>query len=144
MTTRIIPRWEIVHLLIPMHEVHETFMVIVVMAILGSINWELQIVWSKTVPLIIRIRKDPSLEQLVIRIVNPRDNKSRAKCKLFILCKEVVNVLIQHQTANGLQWHDVLRPGLCNVNWVKVKSVFEIGIYSLNKKFPLGIIACCN
>jgi hypothetical protein len=41
-------------------------MMIVVMSTLGSINWELQIVWSKTVPLGISIGEDSSLEKLVI------------------------------------------------------------------------------
>jgi hypothetical protein len=54
------------YLLIPVNEIHETLMVIVVVSTLGSISWELQVVWSQTVPLSIRIGKDPSLEQLVI------------------------------------------------------------------------------
>jgi hypothetical protein len=50
------------YLLIPVHEIHETFMVIVMMSTLGSISRELQIVWSKTVPLGISIGEDSSLE----------------------------------------------------------------------------------
>lgn len=132
------------YLLIPVHEIHQSLMVIVVMSRLGSINWELQIVWAKSVPLSISIWEDSSLEQLIIWIVDTRDDKGRAECKLFILCKEVVDVSIQNQTANWLQGKNILGPSLSYIKWIKIKFVFMIGINCLNVKFPLGVVSSCN
>lgn len=54
------------YLLIPMHKIHEAIMVIVVMRTLGSICRKHQIIWSKTMPLCIRVGEDSSLQQLII------------------------------------------------------------------------------
>ena len=50
------------YLLISVHEVHETFMVIVMVSTFGGIDRQLQIVWSKTVSLTISVGEDPGLE----------------------------------------------------------------------------------
>jgi len=54
------------YLLIPVHEIHGTLMVIVVMSTFGSINRELKIVWSETVPVSIRVGKDATLKHPII------------------------------------------------------------------------------
>lgn len=54
------------YLFIPVHEVHETIIVIVVMGTFRRISRKLQVVWPKAVPLGIRVREDPSLEELII------------------------------------------------------------------------------
>jgi hypothetical protein len=132
------------YLLIPVHEIHGTLMVIVVMSTFGSINRELKIVWSETVPVSIRVGKDATLKHPIIRVVDARNHMGRVKRKLFILCKEVVDVPVQHQPPNWNQRQNVLRPDFGRVKWVKVKLVLIIRIHYLEVKLPLRKVAGCN
>ena len=127
-----------------MHEIHETIMVIVVMGTLRGISRKLQIIWSKSVSLGISIGEYASLKQFIIGVVYTRYNNGRAKCKLFILGKEVINVLIQDHAANRLEGQNVLGPGLSNIKGVKVKPVFVFGIQCLDVEFPLRIVSSSN
>eukprot|EP01018_Ginkgo_biloba_P016542 Gb_37134 [translate_table: standard] len=95
-------------------------------------------------PLCISIRKYSCLEEFIIRIVDTRNNNSWAKCKLLIFCKEVVDVLVQNHATNGLKRKDILRPGFCNIQRIKVISVLIPGIHCLDEKLPLRIVACSN
>jgi len=119
-------------------------MVIVVMGALRRISRNLQIIGTKSVSLTIGIGEDPSLKQFIIGIVYTRYNNGRAKCKLFVLGKEVIYVLIQDHAANGLEGQNILRPDLSYVKWVKVKSVFIFRIQCLDIKFPLRIVSSSN
>ena len=127
-----------------MHEVHEPLMVIVVMSTFGCINWQLKVVRTKTVSLSVSIREDTRLKQLVVRVMYPRNNDSRAKGKLLILRKEVINVLVQHHTTNGLERQKILRPGLGDIEWVKVELVFVSWINDLDKELPLRVVSSSN
>jgi len=66
MTNLVIPRREVVNLLVPVHEIHESLMVVVVVSTFWSIDWQLKVVWSKTVSLSIGIGEDTGLKQLII------------------------------------------------------------------------------
>ena len=134
----------IIYLFIPVHEIHETFMVIVVMGTLGCIGRDLQIIGTKSVSLAIGIGEYPSLKQFVIGVVNARYNNGRAKCKLFVLGKEVVYVLIQDHATNRLEGQNILRPDLSYIKWVKIKSVLVFRIHCLDIKFPLRIVSSSN
>nr|GMD46712.1 hypothetical protein Iba_chr10eCG5940 [Ipomoea batatas] len=49
------------------------------------------------------------------------------KCKLLILCKEVVNILIQNQATHRLQGQDVLRPGnMLAKLYQKLPFIFDV------------------
>ncbi|MFS7959977.1 hypothetical protein Hanom_Chr08g00697461 [Helianthus anomalus] len=133
-----------VYLLISVHEIHESIIVIIMMSTLRSICRKLQIVRSKTVSLSVRIRENTGLQQLIIRIIDPRNNDSRTKRQLFILSKEVVNILVQNQTTHRLQRKDILRPGLGNIKRVKVEPILMIRINGLDKKLPLGVVSSSN
>ena len=39
------------------------------------------------------------------------------------LIEEVLRILVQHHTTDLLEWEDILGPGLCHVQWVKVELV---------------------
>uniref|UniRef100_A0A0A9CT79 Cat1 n=1 Tax=Arundo donax TaxID=35708 RepID=A0A0A9CT79_ARUDO len=144
MTGRVKPRWEVVDLLIPVHEVHEAIMVVVVVSTFRCIHRKHQIVGAETVPLGISIGENSRLEQLIIRIVDSRDNNCWAESNLFILCKEVINVLVQHHPPNRLQGDDILWPGLGDIKWVKVKFILMIRINGLDVKLPFWVIPSCN
>ncbi|MFS7959981.1 hypothetical protein Hanom_Chr08g00697501 [Helianthus anomalus] len=100
------------------------------------IDRELQVIRSKTVPLGIRVRENTPLKHLIIRVINSRNNKTRVERQLFILGKEVVDVLVQHHTPNGLQRYDVLGPGHGAIERVKVKPIFMIRVNHLEIQLP--------
>jgi hypothetical protein len=74
------------------HEIHEAFMMIVVVSTLGSIHRQHQIIGTQAVSLGISIGEDTGLQKLVVCVVHPRDNKCWAESKLLIFSKEVINV----------------------------------------------------
>jgi len=71
----------------------------------------------------------------------PWDNNCRTESKLLILCKEVVNVLVQHHTSNRLKRQDILRPGLGHIERVKVELVFISRINDLDKELPFRVVS---
>lgn len=79
---------------------------------LGCVNGQHQIIWTKAIPLRVRVSKHSALKHLVIRVVYSRHNETGTKRELLILSEEIIDVSIEHQSANGLEWEDVLRPGL--------------------------------
>jgi len=119
-------------------------MVVVVVGTFWCIHRKHQIVWTKAVPLGISIGEDSRLEQLIIRIVDSRDNNRWAESNLFILRKEVINVLVQDHPSNRLQWDDILRPGLGDIKRVEVKLILMVKIDSLDVELPFRVIPSCN
>lgn len=85
-----------------MHEVHETFMMVVVMCTLGSIDRQHEIVGTQTMALSVRVREDTSLEHLVITVINSRHYDSRAESQLLILREKVIDVPVQHHPSYRL------------------------------------------
>lgn len=144
MTGRIKPRREVIHLLIPVHEVHEAIMVVIVVSTFWCIHRKHQVVWTKAVPLGVSIGENSRLEQLIIRIVDSRDDDCWAESNLFVFCKEVVNVLVQDHPSNRLQWDDILWPGLGDIEWVKIKFILMVSINGLNVKLPFREIPSGN
>ena len=59
---RIMTAWEVVHFYSSGHEVHRTFVMVIMIRALGRIHRKLQIVGSQTMPLRITIREDPRLQ----------------------------------------------------------------------------------
>ena len=127
-----------------MHEVHEPFMMIIMMTTFRSIKRQLKEVRSKTESLSIGIREDTRLKQLIIRVVYPRNNDRRTKGKLLILRKEVINVLVQHHTPNGLKRQKILRPGLGHIERIKVELIFISRVNDLDKELPLRVVPSSN
>lgn len=115
-----------------MHEVHCTIIVIVVMSTFGSINRKLKIVHTDTVSVSVTVGKEASLEHLVVRVVDTRDNMGRVHGKLFILSEKVVDVLVEDHATNWLQRDEVLRPNRRSVKYVKVKFVLVCRIECLD------------
>uniref|UniRef100_A0A7C9DPC5 Uncharacterized protein n=1 Tax=Opuntia streptacantha TaxID=393608 RepID=A0A7C9DPC5_OPUST len=111
---------------------------------LGSINRKHHIVRPKPVSLSVTIGKDTTLEQLVIRVINPRNHHTRAKSELLVLSKEVVDIPVEHQTAYWLEGHQVLRPNLCHVKWIKFVFVLVSWVHDLDVQLPLRIVPCGN
>eukprot|EP00878_Enallax_costatus_P034717 GHUV01038535.1.p1 GENE.GHUV01038535.1~~GHUV01038535.1.p1 ORF type:complete len:177 (+),score=26.65 GHUV01038535.1:208-738(+) len=62
------PAWEVVDLLVPVHEVHEAIVVVVVMRTLGGVDRQLQVVGAQSVALCVSITEDTRLEQLVVTV----------------------------------------------------------------------------
>ena len=56
------------HLLVSVHEVHDTVVVVVVVHILGCIHWQHQVVGSQPIPLCVSVTEDTSLQHLVITV----------------------------------------------------------------------------
>lgn len=127
-----------------MHEIHEAFVMIVVVSTFWCIHREHQVVWTKAVPLGISIGEDPCLEQLIIRVVDSRDGDCWAESKLFIFREEIVDVLVEDHPSNWLQWDDILWPGLGYIKRVKIKPILMISINGLNEQLPFWVIPSCN
>jgi len=125
-----------------MHKVHNTIVLIVMVSTFGSINRKHHVVSPKPVSLSITICKDTALEELVIRVIDPRNHHTRAKSKLLVLSKEVVDIPIEHQAAYWLQGHQVLRPNLCHVKWIEVIFVLISWVHDLDVQLPLRIVPC--
>jgi hypothetical protein len=64
------PGWEVVHLLVTMHEVHEPLMVVVVVLALWGIHGQQQVVGAQAMTLSVCIGEDASLQQLVITVAH--------------------------------------------------------------------------
>ena len=65
------------HLLIPVHEVHEPVVVVVVVGALGRIGGDHQIVGPQPVPLRVCIAEDAGLQQLVVAVPNACKSRQR-------------------------------------------------------------------
>ena len=58
------------HLLISVHEVHNTIMVVVVVHVLGCIHRQHQVVGSQPIPLCVSVTENTCLQHLVVTVSN--------------------------------------------------------------------------
>ncbi len=58
------------HLLISVHEVHDSIVVVVVVHVLGCIHWQHQVVGPQPIPLSVGVTEDTCLQHLVITVPN--------------------------------------------------------------------------
>ena len=58
------------HLLVAVGEVHEALVVVVVVCALGRVGGQQQVVGPQPVALRVRVRENPRLQQLVVRVVD--------------------------------------------------------------------------
>lgn len=72
------------------------------------------------------------------------NNKARPKGNLLILIEEIVRVAVEDHAADRLQREEVLRPGLGDVEGVKVELVLVRNVHDLDKELPFRVLACCN
>lgn len=73
-------RREIVDLLLPLNGIHHAIMVVVMMRCLWCIGRQGEIVGPQPVSLSVCVAEDPGLEELVLTVVNPRNNDRRTEC----------------------------------------------------------------
>ena len=83
------------------------------------------------------VGEDPGLQQLVVGVVDPRDDESRAECQLLVLGEEVVDVAVEHHPPHGLQREHVLGPRLGHVQRVEVEAVLVLRVHGLDVERPL-------
>lgn len=132
MLSGIMAAWEIVHFLPAIYHVHGTIMMVVVEGAFWSIDGQLQVVWTKAVSLRVRVAEYAGLEQLVLRVPDPRHDHGRCECNALIVIMEVVRVHIQHHASYWLQGEEVFRPGFSYIQRVEVKAVLISGIQRLD------------
>lgn len=125
------------YLFIPMHEVHEAIMVVIMMGALGGIGRQHQVVGAEAMPLGVAIGESPALEHLVIGEVDPRHDDRGVEGELLVLREEVVDVLVKDHPPHWLQGEDVLRPRQRDVERVKVKLVLVSRVHGLDEELPL-------
>ena len=138
---RIVAGWEVVDLLVAVHEVHEAVVVVVVVGALGRVGREQQVVWAEAVALRVGVGEDPRLQQLVVGVVDPRHDDPGAERQLLVLREEVVDVAVEHHPPHGLQRDDVLGPRLGDVERVEVEAVLVVGVDGLDEQLPLREVA---
>lgn len=73
------PESKYAHLLISVHEVHNTIMMVVVVHVLGCIHRQHQVVGSQPIPLCVSITEDTCLQHLVITVANTCKCKCRCR-----------------------------------------------------------------
>lgn len=71
------PAWEVVDLAVPVHEVHEAIMVVVVMSTLGGVHRQLEVVGAQPVTLCVSIAEYTRLQQLVVTVGDTCGNSSK-------------------------------------------------------------------
>lgn len=128
------------YLLIPVHEIHGSIIVIVVMSTFRCIHRQHQVIRPQSMPLRVIVSESPTLEHLVIRVVDSGHHECRRESELLIFCEEVIDVPIQDHATNGLKRDQVLWPDLGNIQRVKIKLILIFGVHDLNVELPLGVV----
>ncbi len=93
------------HLLISVHEVHDSIVVVVVVHILGCIHRQHQVVGSQPIPLGISVAEDTCLQHLVITVPNTCSTNTN---KLWI----THGLLAQNYMQSEELVFNIVRPGI--------------------------------
>uniref|UniRef100_A0A804P5F6 Uncharacterized protein n=1 Tax=Zea mays TaxID=4577 RepID=A0A804P5F6_MAIZE len=134
---RRVPGRVVVHLLVPVHEVHGAVVVVVVVRAARRVDGQHQVVGTQPVALRVGVGEHPALQHLVVRVVDPWHHQPRAERQLLVLVEEVVHVPVQHQPPHGAERQQVLRPRLGVVQRVEVVLLLRVRLHHLHVQRPL-------
>ena len=82
-------------------------------------------VWpAKAANLRIRIGKQTSLQQGIIREIEARDNMTGVKRDLFVFSKEIIRITVEHHFAHPFYRHQIFRDQFRRVKEIKIKFKF--------------------
>ena len=107
----------------------------------GPINRQLLEISPQPTQLRIKVREVSPLQEGVIAKPNPRDNMRGAKCRLLRLSEELIDVPVEDNLPDVLNWDEVLRPQLGSVENIKVEFMLTALGENLNAELPLGEVA---
>src|SRR5687768_10905258 len=109
---------------------------------LGSVYWDMRKVGAaQPFELRIEVGEVPTLEQWIVRKIDPRHDVLRAKRDLLGLSEEIFDTAIEHESPDGPNRNVLLRDYFGSIEHVEIEFRCEIVIEELQPKFPFGVIA---
>lgn len=87
-----------------MSEIHEAFMVVVVVSTFWGVGRKEEVVRAEAVALCITVCKNAALQHFVVAVVDTRGHDSWGEGQLLVFIEEVVHILVQDHAAHRLQY----------------------------------------
>ena len=105
------------------------------------VNWQLLVVRTDAVTLLVSVSKDTCLQHAVWGQANARNQVGWVQSNLLDLSEEVAWVAVQNEVAHINQWVILLGPGLGQIEWVPAVVLCILERHDLNLDVPDWVVA---